>query len=75
MTKQRPNFAETQLNVRDFSGEAESSEEAESNQSMLEEAASSQPIVVHQAVLVGKLEGGCEAGMKIMLITNLKKEI
>ena len=68
MTKQHPNFVETQLNVRDLSGEAESPEEAdESNQPILEEAASSQPIVVNQPVLVGKLEGGYKAGMKIML--------
>ena len=73
MTKQRPNFVETQLNVRDLSGKAESPEEAESNQPILEEAASSQPIVVNQPVLVGKLEGGYKAGMKIMLRKTKRK--
>ena len=47
MTKQRPNFVEMQLNVRDLSGEAELPEEAENNQPILKEAASSQPIVVN----------------------------
>lgn len=45
----------------------ESSEEAESNHPILEEAARSQTNVVNQPVLVAKLEGGHEAGMKIML--------
>ena len=69
MTKQRPNFVETQLNVRDLSGEAESPEEAENNQPILEEAASSQPIVVNQPVLVG----GYKVGMKIMLRKTKRK--
>ena len=73
MTKQCPNFVETQLNVQDLSGEAESPEEADSNQLILEEAASSQPIVVNQPVCVDQLEGGYEAGMKIMLRKTRKK--
>ena len=50
--------------------EPESEEEAENNQPILEEAASNQPILVNQPVLVGKLEGGYEAGLKIMLKKN-----
>ena len=59
-----------------MSGPAESPEEAESNQSILEEAANSHPIVVSQSVLVGKLEGGYEAGIKMMLRkTKIKRKI
>ena len=67
MTKQRPNCVEMQLDIQELTGIAESPEEAENNQPILEEAASSQPIVVNQSVLGGKLEGGYKACMKIML--------
>ena len=44
MTKQRPNFAETQLNIRDLSGKAESPEGAKSNQPILMEAQAVSPL-------------------------------
>ena len=73
MTKHRPNFLEHLLNFDEMEDEPESEEEAENNQPILEEAASNQPILVNQPVLVGKLEGGYEAGLKIMLEKTSKK--
>ena len=73
MTKHRPNFLEHLLNFDKMEDEPESEEEAENNQPILEEAASNQPILVNQPVLVGKLEGGYEAGLKIMLEKTSKK--
>ena len=52
---------------------AQSPEEAESNQPILEGTASSQPILVNQPVLVGNLEGGYEAGIKMMLRKQKQK--
>ena len=73
MTKHRPNFFEYLLHFDEMEDEPESEEEAENNQPILEEAESDHPIFVNQPVLVGKLEGGYEAGLKIMLEKTSKK--
>ena len=67
MAKQRPNFVEMQLNDQKFGRQCYVTQEANFNHPILEEATRSQPIVVNQQVLVGKLEVGYEAGMKIIL--------
>ena len=73
MTKNRPNFKES-VAVVDATHEApESDEEGDSKQTKSEKAESNQPILVNQPVLVGKLEGGYEAGMTIMLEKTSKK--
>ena len=63
------------LDVDATHDESESDEEGDSNQPKSEEAESNQPILVNQPVLVEKLEGGYEAGMKIMLEKRKKGKL
>ena len=73
MTKNRPNFEESVADVDATHEVPELDEEGDSKQPKSEKAKSNQPILVNQPVLVGKLGGGYEAGMTIMLEKTSKK--